>query len=503
MTLMGLDIGTTGCKAQVIDEEGRRLGYAFREYGVDTDPRGKAEQDAEAVWQAAVEVMRTAAAEAGASSIGALSLSVQGDAVIPVDKAGKALHPAILGMDYRSTVQSEQCSRILGERKLFDITGMRPHPMNSLTKILLLRDIAPEVYRRSEKITTYADFILGKLGAPGITDLTMASRTMAWDLDKAEWSDDILGALDVNPELFSRAVPSGTAVGTLAPEVAAATGMSAKVILAAGGHDQPCAALGSGVTGPGRGVVSTGTAEVFSCAFSEGAGRSELYEGYYPEYIYTLPDYHFTFSLNHIGGILLKWYRDNFCDAEVREAAEKGLSAYRLLDEGMPANPTNLYFLPHLNGSGTPWCDMDSRGALLGLTMNSSRHDVAKAILESLTYELALNLETMESAGLGIDEIIAVGGGASSAPWLRLKADILNRPIMVPENPEAGSLGAAILAGNAAGRWKASEAAPEIARVKNTIEPDGEQSRIYRNRLDTYRLIYPALEEVNKRIAHE
>ncbi len=503
MTLLGLDIGTTGCKAQVIDLEGKRLGFSFREYGVDTDSHGKAEQDAEAVWQAALEVMRLAASQAGASGVGALSLSVQGDAIIPVNGDGKALHPAILGMDYRSAAQSERCARVLGDRRLFNLTGMRPHPMNSLTKILLLRDIAPSAYKSAQRITTYADFIMGKLGAPGVTDLTMASRTMAWNLESNEWSEEILGALDVNPSYFSSAVLSGTPVGTLAPEVAEYTGMSKNVILGAGGHDQPCAALGSGVTGPGRGVASTGTAEVFSCAFKKAGNRDAFYEGYYPEYAYTLPGMRFTFSLNHVGGILLKWFRDNFCDAETRESAETGVSAYKLLDEGMPANPTKLFFMPHLNGSGTPWCDMDSRGALVGLTMETNRHDVAKAILESLTYELALNLETMEGAGLEVNEIVAAGGGASSLPWLHLKADILNRPVMVPMNPEAGSLGAAILAGAAAGIWNPAEAAKRIARIKRTIDPRPEQVKIYGDRLETYRLIYPALKEVNKRIAHE
>ncbi|RKX98102.1 MAG: hypothetical protein DRZ90_04005 [Spirochaetes bacterium] len=503
MNLMGLDIGTTGCKAQVINQDGKRLGFSFREYGVDTDSHGKAEQDAEAVWQAALEVIRQAASQAGSSSIGALSLSVQGDAIIPVNGNGKAIYPAILGMDYRSAAQADRCARILGDRHLFNLTGMRPHPMNSLTKILLLRDISPAVYNSASRITTYADFILGKLGAPGITDLTMASRTMAWDIEKGEWSEEILHALDVNPGLFSEVVPSGSPVGTLAPKVAEYTGMSEKVILGAGGHDQPCAALGSGVTGPGRGVASTGTAEVFSCAFKKAGNRDAFYKGFYPEYSYTLPEMRFTFSLNHVGGILLKWFRDNFCDAETRKSAETGVSAYKLLDERMPADPTKLFFLPHLNGSGTPWCDMDSRGALIGLTMNTNRHDVAKSILESLTYELAMNLETMEGAGLEVNEIIAAGGGASSLPWLHLKADILNRPVIVPKNHEAGSLGAAILAGAAAGIWDPAEAAAGIARSEKTIEPQSGRVKIYRSRLETYRLIYPALKEVNRRIAYE
>ena len=507
MALMGLDIGTTGCKAQVIDEDGRRLGFAFREYGVETDESGKAEQDAEGVWKAALDVMGRAAAEAKRQAAGdpvaAVGLSVQGDALAPTDEHGRAVHPAVLGMDSRSGPEADRCADAVGDRRLFDLTGMRPHPMNTLTKVLLLRRIAPDAFVRTRRLATYADFMLTKLGAPGVTDLTMANRTMAWDAGTNEWSTEILGALNVDPGLFSRVVEPGAAVGALAPSVAEATGLPAGTVLAAGGHDQPCAALGSGVTGPGRGVASTGTAEVFSCAFAGGADRDALYEGYYPAYAYVLPGQTFTFSLNHVGGILLKWFRDNFCDAEVRRAAEEGTSAYRLLDESMPADATRLFFLPHLNGSGTPWCDTASRGALLGLTMDTRRGDVARAILESLTYELALNLETMESAGLEAGTIVAAGGGASSPIWLRLKADILNRPVTVLENPEAGSLGAALLAGGAAGLWNPADAAGALVRERETIDPRPEQVRIYRERIDAYRTVYPALKEVNRRIADE
>ena len=507
MALMGLDIGTTGCKAQVIDESGKRLGYAFREYGVETGPDGKAEQDAEAVWKAAAEVIGQANLDskktAPKDEVIAMSLSVQGDALIPVDSRGQALHPAILGMDYRSAPQAEFCTGTVGDRELFNITGMRSHPMNTLTKILLLRDMAPEVYRKSARMCTYADFILGKMGAPGITDLTMASRTMAWDLQQEAWSDEILNAVDVDPNLFSRPVVSGTEVGRLSPEAADMTGLPEGVLIATGGHDQPCAALGSGVTGPGRGVASTGTAEVFSCAFTDLEDYDTLYSGFYPAYAYVLPGRKFTFSLNHVGGILLKWFRDSFCSDEVRSAAKRGISAYRLLDESMPADPTKLFFLPHLNGSGTPWCDTRSRGAVLGLTMDTGRADIARAILESLTYELALNLETMETAGMRADSIVAAGGGASSPIWLQIKADILNRPVSVAENPEAGSLGAAILAGGAAKLWDPAEAAAELIRVTKTIDPDAEQVRLYSDRLNTYRMIYPALREVSRKIADE
>jgi sugar (pentulose or hexulose) kinase len=182
MPLLGLDLGTTGCKAIVFDADGRLRARAFREYGVDCDAPAKAEQDAEHVWTLAKEALREVAAQAGEPPIRALSVSVQGDAIIPVDREFNALHPAILGMDYRSAAQARRCEEQFGGFELFLRTGMRPHPMNSLTKVLFLREHAPAVFARAWKIVTYADFILGKLGAEAVIDHTMASRTMAFDL---------------------------------------------------------------------------------------------------------------------------------------------------------------------------------------------------------------------------------------------------------------------------------------------------------------------------------
>ena len=182
MKLIGLDVGTTGCKAIVFNAEGHILGHGFREYGVICDVPGKAEQDAEQVWILVKEALREATAKSGGKDILAISLSVQGDAIIPVDTDFRALHPAILGMDYRSLRQAEQCEQVLGAFPLFARTGMRPHPINALTKVLLLREIDRAVFERAKKIVTYEDFILGKLGAEPAIDHTMASRTMAFDL---------------------------------------------------------------------------------------------------------------------------------------------------------------------------------------------------------------------------------------------------------------------------------------------------------------------------------
>ena len=498
MYLLGLDVGTTGCKAVIFDPAGRILGKGFQDYPIETDRTGRAEQDAEAVWEKVKLVIRQAAAGSGRpEEIRAMSLSVQGDAIIPVDGRFRALRRAVLGMDYRSAPQAEACAALLGDRELFSLTGMRPHPLNSLTKILFLREQEPELFAKTSRIVTYADFILGKLGAPPLIDHTMASRTMAFDLKNRVWSDAVLGPLNLDSTLLSRAVPSGTEAGTVSPAVADELGLPRSLRLFTGGHDQPCCALGSGIVSPGTGVVTTGTAEVFSTVSDRPFLSDAVYEGYYPCTLGILPEQYFTFSLNHVGGLLYRWFKENFCGEDLPAARDRETDIYAYLNSRLPEDPTDLLFLPHLNGSGTPWCDPDSRGAVAGMTLNTTRYDIIKAIMESQSFELALNLEQLESAGLAISAIRATGGGARSPEWLQIKADILNQPIQTLENPESGCLGAAVIAGTGAGLFSSfREGAEQLVRIREVREPRPAFVEIYREKSLAYRQLYPALKPV-------
>lgn len=190
--LLGIDVGTTGAKAMVFTPEGEVKGYAFEEYGIIYTPEGYAEQDAEDVWQAAKRVIKRAASDCG-REIRSISLSVQGDAVIAIDRGRRAISRVHLGMDYRGQAEAEACEKQSGAKEIFRHTGMRPHPMNTFIKILWIKNHNRELYDRTYKFVTYADFIMGKLGSDSIViDYTMASRTQAFDLQKRIWSREIL-----------------------------------------------------------------------------------------------------------------------------------------------------------------------------------------------------------------------------------------------------------------------------------------------------------------------
>lgn len=501
MSLLGLDLGTTGCKAIVFDADGRLRARAFREYGVVCDAPAKAEQDAEQVWTLAKEALREVAAQAGEPPVHALSVSVQGDAIIPVDREFNALHPAILGMDYRSAAQARRCEEQFGGFELFQRTGMRPHPMNSLTKVLYLRERLPAVFAQAWKMVTYADFILGKLGADAVIDHTMASRTMAFDPGAKAWEPGIHAGLDLDPGLWSRPVASGTVVGTLRPALAGELGLPRDLALVSGGHDQTCAALGAGVVRSGLGVVSTGTAEVLSTALAAPALTRAMFDGFYPCYCHAKAGQSFTFALNHTAGMLLRWWRDHFGAIEVADATARGRDPYQVIDERMPAEPSPVLVVPHWSGSGTPTCDLKAKGAIVGLTLATTRHDVAKAILEGLCFELRTNLDTLQAAGVEVDELVAVGGGARSPRWLQLKADILARPVRTLISPDAACRGAALLAGTATGVYSTlDEAVRRTVAFGREFVPQPAAVACYAERYATYRGLLAALRQVNPRL---
>jgi xylulokinase len=499
--LVGLDVGTTGVKAIVFDGDGVPRGTGFREYGIICDEPAQAEQDPLRVMTLTLEAQREAVSKSGARSVVALGLSVQGDAIIPLDARLQPIQPAVLGMDYRSAPEAQWCAEHVGARRLFDLTGMRPHAINSIVKALWLKRHRADAWRRTARIVTYADFILARLGAEPVIDWTMASRTMAFDLKEKRWSPEVLGSLDLDPSLLSRAEPSGTVVGTLSQEASEATGLAPGTLLVTGGHDQTCAALGAGMTRPGLGLLSAGTADVLSTASKTPLLSDPIFEGYYPCYLHAAPSMYFTFALNHSGGILLRWYRDTFGGIEMNEARSSGRDPYDLLLASMPDGPSPLLILPHFNGSGNPVCDMQSKGAVLGLSLATTRGDFVKAILEALTFELRINLDYLRGAGLDVRELRAVGGGARSAACLRIRADILGRPIATLRVREAACLGAAVLAGSASGVYASVQQGVEsTVRTAEVFDPDAARTKMYDERADVYREIYPTLRELNTRL---
>jgi xylulokinase len=294
---------------------------------------------------------------------------------------------------------------------------------------------------------------------------------------------------------------NGGEVGRLGRELAGELGLSHDVLLVSGGHDQACAALGSGITQTGLAMVSTGTAEVVEVAMETPALEKSLREGNISVYRHVVPGLFLAMTLNHSGGLSLRWYRDTLGRWEQEQAKATGQDAYDLLLAEAPPGPTDLLFLPHFSGSGTPVWDNSSKGAVLGLTFATTQATLAKALLEGLTFELRNNLDLLKQADIRITELHAVGGGARSPLWLQLKADICQVPLRVPAVTEAACLGAALLAGVAAELYPdMAAAAAQTVHLQQRIEPQAATAAAYDEKYRLYRQLYPTLIPLHRQL---
>jgi len=496
--LIGLDIGTTGCRAAIFDEKGNIQAQARREYGVDMPYPQWAEQDAEKVWLFAQETLAETVAQCpNKKEIVALGLSVQGEAIIPVDVEGKALRAAILGMDTRTEEQNLWLKQHFGARALFEHSGMPIHTINTLPKLLWLKQNEPIMWGQANRFLLYEDFIIQKMTGKAVCSECLASRTQLFSLKQKQWSSMVLESIGLDEEKLALVVPSGTAVAAMKPELAHALGFARAPLVVSGGHDQACGALGAGLVRGGEASVSSGTAEVVEVAMENLTLNDALFEANVSIYSHVVAGLYLAMTLNHSGGILLRWFRDNFCQWEMDKAKGLHIDAYDLILEGASRSPSGLLVLPHFSGSGTPWFDTSSKGAVLGLNLTVTKNDFAKAILEGLTYELRVNLDTLRENGIPVQELRAIGGGARSLLWLHMKADITGIPVLQPRITDAACWGAAILAGVGAGVFNnAVQAAEQSLMIENRVEPEEQFCIEYERQYRLYQKVYPAVKPI-------
>lgn len=505
MALIGLDIGTTGCKSHIFSNSLELLASATREYSVDIPHPQWAEQDAEHVWNMVLEVLYESVrvTEVG-DQVVAIGLSVQGEAVVPVDTDGYAMRPMILGMDTRTDEQNQWLQEKLGSKYLFEKTGMPIHTINTLPKLLWLKTHEPVLWEEAPKFLLYEDFIINKMAHQTTISECLASRTQLFDLKENRWSNEILDAIELDSSRLSTTVPSGTAVGYLDEIIAEKVGISSRPIIVTGGHDQACGALGAGLVEPGLAMVSTGSAEVVEVSMASPHLNDILFEGNMSVYHHAHPGLYVVMTLNQSGGFILRWFRDNFCQAEMALAKERGEDVYDLLLRDAISTPGSLMLLPHFSGAGTPTFDTRSKGALIGLTFATKKSDIAKAIIEGLTLELRLNLEVLQSGGVQIDELRAIGGGGKSDLWLQMKADVTKITVAKPKITEAAGMGAAILAGVAAGLFvDPASAINEHLVIDKYFYPNPVAAAQFDERFEKYKKLYPSLKEFNHYLLDE
>jgi xylulokinase len=498
MSLLGLDIGVTGCKAVAFSPAGQTLAEGYREYCLCQPRPGWMELDPAEVWAAVRAVICVVTAAIPSDPVEALAISTHGESVVPLDAGGQPLGFFITAMDTRATEAVRFWEEHLGRERIFAITGMPLHPMYTVNKLMWLRQYQPEAFARARHFVCMADFLFSRFGLPPTMDYSLAARTMAFDPGRLSWSEEILDLAGLDRARLSDIVQAGTVVGEISPAVASELGLPRGTLAVTGGHDQPSGALGCGALGVGTAMDSTGTVECIAVASPKLVLGAHLLANNLPIAPHTVPGMFLVLGWATTAGALLRWFRDNFAQPELAEASRTGASVYDLILAQATEGPSPVLILPHFFGSATPKMDPASKGAILGLDQTTTRGQVIKGMLDSITYEIKLSIDAMEEVGIVVKELRACGGGARSPLWLQTKADILGKPIRAMDVTEVPSLGVAILAGVATGTFKTVlEGAAEMVRPGRTWEPDMARHAQYMERAELFNQIYPTLAELN------
>ena len=485
MALLALDIGSSELKVAVFDEDGRCLSTVTTEAKGAEVNDARAEMHPELFWNSVCDGIKAVCRELRVP-LKAASISSQGESFVALDRDGNAVGNIILNIDNRASAEMEEFSAAFGKGPLFRETGLPAHPMYTLPKIAWLRKNELELFAKAARFVCLEDYIHHRLGMEPMISSPLASRTMGLDIHRNQWAENLLEFAGIEPTQLSRVAPSGTAVGEAAPAVADELGLPPGVIWCTGGHDQACASIGAGAQGTGTVADGTGTYECMSAPMDEPLLTDAILAANLPCERHTISGKFLTLAYGP-GGIALKWLRDSCRRDLTAKARAAGKSAYELMLEEIPDQPTGLFFFPYFLGTGTPWLDSEARATIWGLTGSTTSEQLAKAALEGVCYQMRWNLGLLEGAGVRVDRILAVGGGAKSEKWLQLKADIYGRPVVAVPG-EASSRGAAICAGvgvNVYSNW--NQAISTLVRTGRTFEPHPDRHRVYGELFEQYK----------------
>ena len=484
---IGLDVGSQSIKGILLDGDGVERATASASLSM-THPRGGwAEQDPRDFEDgiAAVIANLLEASHCAGADVGVLSLACQVDGVVPLAATGEALGSAIIWLDRRAAAQADTMARTIGADRLFDITGLVPDASHSGPKILWLRDVEPERFTAAVAYPPVAGYLLHRFTGRLALDHANASSSMLYDIRDRTWSGELLGVFDLNEGQLGEVLETSEVAGTLTARAASALGLSSSCAVLVGTGDEHAASLGAGAVIDGMITDVTGTAEPVTVTSERLVlDHAKLVE----THAHAVGGLYLIENPGFVSGGSTKWLADNVLGVNQGVVFE--------LAERAPAGSDGVLFIPALSGSMTPTWNAQMRGTFAGLAMSHASHTMARAVLEGCAFALRDVIERFGQLGLGRGEVRVVGGGAASDVWMQIKADVTGRPVHRVMVSEATALGAALLAGVAAGTFTDVREAVDrsVTLADEPFAPDPANRSRYDEDYGRYRRLYDAVE---------
>jgi xylulokinase len=492
---LGIDIGTGGTRALIVDERGKiRAGVTAPHEEIQMERPLWAEQRPDDWWQAAIQAIRGALAEAHISGrdVQGIGLSGQMHGLVILDRDNNVIRPALIWCDQRSQAQVDSINRAVGTERVLSYTANPVLTGFTLPKLLWVRDNEPELYDRVRKMLLPKDYIRFRLTGEFATEVSDASGTSLFDVVRREWSASMVEALALDGGILPKCYESVEVSGTISQSAASLTGLSAGTPVAGGGGDQAASAVGNGIVEPGLVSCTLGTSGVVFAQLEEvaydPAGRVHTF-------CHAVPGKWHVMGVTQGAGLSLQWMRNQLApgtdyDALTAEAAQSAAGAH------------GLFWLPYLMGERTPHLDSTARGGWIGITARHTRADLIRSVIEGVSYSQKDCLEIVEQLGALVKSVRISGGGGKSAFWRQILADVLGKPVVTLETQEGSAYGAALIAMVGTGVYGSiRDACRSVIRETGSVMPRAMESNLYQKWYTTYSSLYPALRPIFQQIA--
>ncbi|MBE6855095.1 MAG: xylulokinase [Ruminococcus sp.] len=496
--VIGIDIGTSGTKTVLFDEKGTTIASATVEYPLYQPKNGYAEQNPEDWYNASVSTIRTVLEKSGVdkNDVKGIGLSGQMHGLVMLDENNQVIRPSIIWCDQRTAKECEEITERVGAERLIAITANPALTGFTASKILWVRNNEPENYKKCRHILLPKDYVRLMLTGEYATEVSDASGMQLLDIPARQWSDEILEKLEIDKALLAKVYESPEITGTITEQAAALTGLAAGTPVVGGAGDNAAAAVGTGVVEDGKAFTTIGTSGV---VFAHTSDITIDKKGRVHTFCCAVPGCWHVMGVTQGAGLSLKWFRDNFCNAERETAKYMGVDEYYLMDkqaEQVPIGANRLLYLPYLMGERTPHLDPNARGVFFGLSAMHTKRDMLRAVMEGVTYSLRDCVEVCREMGVSVSDMMACGGGGSSPLWRQMLADLYGCSVKTASSKEGPALGVAILAMVGAGIYESVPAACKaVIRTDKVQEPVQENIPQYETYYQLYRTLYPAMQE--------
>jgi xylulokinase len=494
--VLGIDVGTGGTRAVVVDGNGRIVASATEEHEAFASPKiGWAEQRPEDWWRAGGLAIRKALEQGKlrGEQISCVGFSGQMHGAVMLDGAGEVVRPALIWCDVRTEKQCQELTERIGADRLIQLTCNPALTNFTLTKLLWTRENEPENWKRVRSVMLPKDYVRFRLTGEKAIDVADASGTLMLDVAKRKWSAEVLEAAEINRTLVPALYESPEVCGKISAVGAEATGLSAGTPVVAGAGDQAAGAIGMGIVAPGAVSATIGTSGVVFAATDRPAldARGRLHT-----FCHGVPGRWHVMGVTQAAGLSLRWFRDNFASG----IAGQGKESYEKLTEEaakVPAGADGLLWAPYLMGERTPHLDSEARGMLAGLTASHTRAHVVRAILEGVAFSLKDTFTIFGEMHVPVKNIRLGGGGARSGLWRQIQADAYGQEVEVVEAEEGAAYGAALLAGVGAKMWPSVDAACDaVVRVADRVGAQTGNAAVMNASYKAYRRVYPAMKSI-------